>query len=81
MGVVKASYLDLIGQGHVNHVAERIADISEDLVNGLPHGLQEEFILGMKASVEERAMVWINLEHKHVFSYCVQMCMTIFRGH
>lgn len=79
MGVVKASYLDLIGQGHVNHVAERIADISEDLVNGLPHGLQEEFVLSMKASVEER--VWINLEHKHLVSYCIQMCTTIFRGH
>lgn len=42
-------YLDLIGQRHVDHVAERITDICEDLVDRLPHGFKEEFITGVKA--------------------------------
>ena len=34
-------------------MTERITDIGKDLVNGLPHGLQEEFVFGMQTSVED----------------------------
>lgn len=43
------NYPDLVGQSHVNHVAEGITDIREDLMDGLPHGLEEKLVIGVKA--------------------------------
>lgn len=43
------NYPDLVGQSHVDHVAEGITDICEDFVDGLPHGLEEKLVIGVKA--------------------------------
>lgn len=42
-------YPDLVCQSHVDHVAERIADIRKDLMDSLPHGLEEKLVIGVKA--------------------------------
>lgn len=46
------TYPDLVGQSHVDHVAEGVADVREDLVDGLPHGLEEVLVVGVKAPAE-----------------------------
>lgn len=45
-----STHLNFIGQGHVNHLTERITDICEDFMNGFLHGLEEVFILSVEAS-------------------------------
>lgn len=45
----KVNYPDLVGQSHVDHVAEGITNIRKDLMNGLPHGLEEKLVISVKA--------------------------------
>lgn len=44
-------YPDLVGQSHVDHVAEGITDVRKDLVDGLPHGLEEKLVVGVEAPI------------------------------
>ena len=56
-GLAWDTYLDLIGQCHVDHVAEGVTDVGEDLVDGFSHGLEEELVVGLQAPAEQSSRV------------------------
>lgn len=47
----RGPYPDLVGQRHVDHGAEGVADVRQGLVDGPPHGRQEQLVLAVEAPV------------------------------